>query len=63
VAVLALISILNGAMKPVVPTQEETFAIPAVVVGLLEAMLLVIAEGLRAGEVHLQSAPSTASAG
>jgi hypothetical protein len=56
--VLAHISLLYGAEKPVVPTPEETLAFPAglVVAGLLVPLVRQIAEGL----IHAQSAPVAA---
>jgi hypothetical protein len=61
--ILAYISLLNGAEKPVVPAPEETLALPVdlVLAGLLAVLVRPIAEGLRAGEVHAKSAPSALS--
>jgi hypothetical protein len=56
-AVLARISQLCGAERPVVPTLEETLALPAVVMAvLLTAIAWPIAEALR-NKVHPQSSP------
>jgi hypothetical protein len=64
-AVLAYLSLLSGAEKPVVPTPEETLAFPLILLaaGLLAPIVRQIAEGLGTGEVHAQSAPSAASTG
>jgi hypothetical protein len=58
-AVLAYISLLNGAEKPVVPNPEEALAFPVILVvaGLLVALGRQIAEALRSSEVHAQSDP------
>jgi hypothetical protein len=62
-AVLAHISLLRGSQKPVVPTPEETLALPVVLVlaGRLFALIRPIAKRLRTGEVHARSAPSALS--
>ena len=52
-AVLAHISLLYGAEKPVVPTPEETLALPAVlVVARVFALVCQIAEGFGTGKVY-----------
>jgi hypothetical protein len=55
-AVLAYLSLLSGAERPVVPTPDETLAFPflLLVAGLLASLVQKIAEGLRTGEVHAQ---------
>ena len=55
-AVLAYISLLKGAEKPVVPTPEETLAFPVAIVtaGLLAALIRQAVEGLRRAENELE---------
>ncbi len=58
-AILAYISLLNGAEKPVVPKPEEALAFPVILVvaGLLVPLVWQIAEALRSSEIHSQSDP------
>ena len=61
-AILAHISLLKGAEKPVVPKPEETLAVPVifVIIGLLVALVPQIAEKLRSSDVHAQLDPPAA---
>jgi hypothetical protein len=62
--VLAHISLLYGAEKPLMPAPEETLALPVALVlaGLLAALLRPVAEGLRTSQVHAQPPHSAISA-
>jgi hypothetical protein len=64
-AVLAHISLLYGAVKPIVPTMEETLALPVVLVvaELLTPLARLIAEVLGTSKLHAPSANSAGSAG
>jgi len=64
-AILAHISLLNGAEKPVVPKPEEALAFPVifVIVGLLVVLVQQIAETLRSSDVHVQLDPTTVMSG
>jgi hypothetical protein len=55
-AILAHISLLDAADKPIVPKPEEALAFPVifVIVGLLVALVQQIAETLRSSDVHAQ---------
>jgi hypothetical protein len=57
--ILAHISLLNGAERPVVPKPEETLAFPVILVVASQLVALVrqFAEALRSSEVHAQSDP------
>ena len=54
-AILAHISLLNGAEKPVVPKPEEALAFPVILV--VAGLLVALAEALRSSEVRAQSDP------
>jgi hypothetical protein len=60
-AILAHVSLLNGAQKPIVPEPEEALAFPVipVVAGLLVALVWQIAEAFQSSEVHWPSDPTT----
>jgi hypothetical protein len=64
-AILAHISLLNGAEKPIVPKPEEALAFPVILVvsGLLVALVRQFAEALRSSEVNAQSDPAAVVSG